>query len=473
MISFKSFLIEANPDVMYTKEFASKIDKDSFDSLKALDPTESTGQFKYLRWLGKLFLGMEPPERKRFQGEDAEKVRSALELYDKFKKEVESPYNDIGQVKSLSQLYQITSPFEDKKSGKEEKRAIKQDAEKVFEDDEWLILIPETEEAACYYGKGTKWCTAADKNNYFDYYNEQGLLYIIINKQTKEKFQFHFESAQFMDAEDSQIELRDFFSENPSLEEFFADKIKAITTGIVGGMIDMGFDEDTIERDGTRVSGTYYGSDILTQLFDTKHTGGRDLYRYINWFSPTIAEQVESEAGNSGSSLEDFVYRLEDHFDEDTIDTLYNLYRRRGGDAERDDFDAEEANNVLKDELVPFCDWADVQRDIGYIYDWREAFIEIFNGYFDCIQFRMNGEGELNCTFDLDALDDSYLAESIKNQDMENYTSELFDKDAWEKVDNAGYDGGDFDPTSRYEEKMVEILDEYSDELSQPDDDNL
>ena len=51
--------------------------------------------------------------------------------------------------------------------------------------------------------KNTQWCTAADGNNQFNYYNSQGPLYININKADNEKYQFHFESDQFMDETDT------------------------------------------------------------------------------------------------------------------------------------------------------------------------------------------------------------------------------------------------------------------------------
>ena len=68
-----------------------------------------------------------------------------------------------------------------------------------------MIIVPHTEEASCYYGKGTQWCTAANNgNNMFEYYNDNGNLYININKLTHEKYQFHFETDSFMDETDSQ-----------------------------------------------------------------------------------------------------------------------------------------------------------------------------------------------------------------------------------------------------------------------------
>lgn len=73
-----------------------------------------------------------------------------------------------------------------------------------------MVIVPKTEEASCYYGKNTKWCTAATSTyNRFDQYNRKGRLYININKKTKEKYQFHFESDEFKDSADGDINLDD------------------------------------------------------------------------------------------------------------------------------------------------------------------------------------------------------------------------------------------------------------------------
>ena len=53
--------------------------------------------------------------------------------------------------------------------------------------------------------------------------SQGGSLYIIINKHDKsEKYQFHFESEQFMDADDSAIDPSDVC--NDEMEKFFSDK---------------------------------------------------------------------------------------------------------------------------------------------------------------------------------------------------------------------------------------------------------
>ena len=56
-----------------------------------------------------------------------------------------------------------------------EKSEVMREAElkrikKFYEDDMWLVVIPKSMDAACYWGSDTEWCTATrnEEDNYFD-----------------------------------------------------------------------------------------------------------------------------------------------------------------------------------------------------------------------------------------------------------------------------------------------------------------
>ena len=92
-----------------------------------------------------------------------------------------------------------------------------------------ILSIPETESASCELGRGTKWCTASSDpdRNMFKNYHSRGPLYVWHDKKLKEKFQFHFESGQFMDARDDPIDggyMHYFTSENPITKKLFTQK---------------------------------------------------------------------------------------------------------------------------------------------------------------------------------------------------------------------------------------------------------
>jgi hypothetical protein len=61
---------------------------------------------------------------------------------------------------------------------------IKGQVEKVYEDDNFVVIYPHSKEASCVWGKGTTWCTARTQStNYFPYYAGAGnKLYYLITK---------------------------------------------------------------------------------------------------------------------------------------------------------------------------------------------------------------------------------------------------------------------------------------------------
>ena len=194
-------LLEAlTPDEIYNKYY-STIDRNIFDSAIAADPTSYNSQGEinkvgsYVKWVLKLY------QNGSWKPGDSVETKDLLGKFNKLKSKLPAEQRDINRYSSISELYNVLQPY----LGIQSRSEIKQGAEKVYEDEQWIIIIPHTEEAACYYGVNTKWCTAAKENNMFDYYNNKGPLYINIHKPTNNKYQFHFETRQFMDEEDEEI----------------------------------------------------------------------------------------------------------------------------------------------------------------------------------------------------------------------------------------------------------------------------
>jgi hypothetical protein len=79
-----------------------------------------------------------------------------------------------------------------------------------------VIIHPLDESAGIYFGRVfggfAEWCTAyvPPRTNQFDYYNSQGPMYIIVPKNPKypdEKYQIHYESGQYKDKDDKDINI--------------------------------------------------------------------------------------------------------------------------------------------------------------------------------------------------------------------------------------------------------------------------
>jgi hypothetical protein len=125
---------------------------------------------KFLNWVGKTFDAINFDE-------NFMKLVAALKKFEKISSNL--PKTDINQYSGLDELLSSLSEYENKS-----RRNVKkvQGGNVVYEDDRFFIVNPLTLEASCYYGKGTKWCTAADSNHQFNRYNEDGKLFYILDK---------------------------------------------------------------------------------------------------------------------------------------------------------------------------------------------------------------------------------------------------------------------------------------------------
>ena len=125
---------------------------------------------KFLNWVGKTFDSI------NFNSNFPDLVLKLRE-FDKISSNL--PKTDINSYKSLSELYQALNDY----ANRPRRQARKvEGGNVVYEDDRFFIVNPLTQEASCYYGKGTKWCTAADSSHQFNQYNQDGKLFYILDK---------------------------------------------------------------------------------------------------------------------------------------------------------------------------------------------------------------------------------------------------------------------------------------------------
>lgn len=174
--------------------------------LESMDPTNG----KMLQWLVNQYAaGI-------FKLEDAPRVSTALTDFNSKKRSLKK--KDINQYKHLADLEDALEDTGEVKSKKQQKQSIKTSGAKVvFKSKEYSIIELRTEAAACYYGKGTKWCTAADNNNMFKEYDEDGPLFVIIDHVNNRKYQFHPASNSYMDEQDRRVDYKELASKYPEM----------------------------------------------------------------------------------------------------------------------------------------------------------------------------------------------------------------------------------------------------------------
>ena len=163
--------------------------------------------------------------------EDFQKLPDLLSKFVKLAKDIKQPINSF---KSVSDLASVVRSASEKDISVDEKaqanykvfrEAMYDGLKVVYQDNDWVIGIPETYESSSHFKDPvTNWCTAYP--DMYERYMEDygGNYYIHLNKHTGELYQLHAESNQFKDASDKEIDRGEFAEENPHLKSFY-DKI--------------------------------------------------------------------------------------------------------------------------------------------------------------------------------------------------------------------------------------------------------
>ena len=206
LASFKQLVLKRYPKANLTDEI--------LDRLISLDPTFEKGsnnKGNYADWIIKLYANNNLKE------DDFYEVTQYLSDFNKKKSNFVN--KDINQFKTLPDLAraleEIGLTHRQEVRGRQKARRyadLGKDAELVYEDDKFEVWIPKTYPASCKLGLGTSWCTASTESDRpFQRHTKEGPLFIFISKKDpKEKYQFHFESKQFKDRYNEEIDWDDW-----------------------------------------------------------------------------------------------------------------------------------------------------------------------------------------------------------------------------------------------------------------------
>lgn len=274
-------LVKADPTTKPDNLDFENLSKEDFGKIKA---------GKYVNWLIKSFLGLsntleaEPGSSQYKQElsratelffEDLYKVTDDLKKFERFKNRIPQDKRDINKL-TPSELYDVVKDFDltlATTTKAERKTAdVHPGAKIVFDGSDWRVVEISDKsalgkEAACFYGgqqQETRWCTSAPGLKYFETYIKDGPLLVIYNPNDPkispntglpiERYQFHFESSQFMDKDDRQINLVEYLNGPMSelkdfLKPYFVKgvtgtgqdsfKIESFTSGVTGKFISL------------------------------------------------------------------------------------------------------------------------------------------------------------------------------------------------------------------------------------------
>ena len=162
-MNFKKILLESRIDDFKLK-FNKKFNEQQIE--KIIDNVPQ----KYLMWVGKTFDSI------NFNS-NFNDLANKLREFDKISSNL--PLTDINSYNNLEQLAKALADYANRP-----RREVKkvEGGNVVYEDPRFFVVNPLTHQSSCYYGKGTKWCTAADSDYQFKQYNDDAKLFYILDK---------------------------------------------------------------------------------------------------------------------------------------------------------------------------------------------------------------------------------------------------------------------------------------------------
>lgn len=237
----KRLLSASKRDSVFYIDHKKIIDQESEETavdiiLNTLELIDPTANKQYMIWIVNRYIRLE------FRIEDSQSVRSALQEFINLRTQLKrmgktTDINQYSWIELRELIDSVTNVSVDVDTALPESEEVKY----LYRGPYGVLAVPLTEQASCELGRGTRWCTAAQTNNMFDHYNSKGSLYIWIDK-SGDKYQFHFESSQFMDSRDVEIpvdKLRYFRNRHPILSKFFAAKENKMLSDLKSGLIEI------------------------------------------------------------------------------------------------------------------------------------------------------------------------------------------------------------------------------------------
>ena len=230
---FNQLLTEATPEQIYQKYYRN-IKPEVFREIVAADP-KSIVNGDEIRRIGKftkLLLSMYL--KRNLKLEDLPRATEYLKIV--YERQVPL---DITKIESLTDLYEYVKKYyvtDSPEIGSILNSLNSEQYTHIFSGNLWDVFVPKDETAACYLGVNTQWCTTwgekslnpsyKTRTSMFSRYHNQGPLYILISKADSDmKYQFHFESKQFMDRNDKSINIANFINENEEIKRLFFPSI--------------------------------------------------------------------------------------------------------------------------------------------------------------------------------------------------------------------------------------------------------
>jgi hypothetical protein len=402
-VLLEELLLELNGLEIHQKYY-SKIPYETFVKIVMSDPKSNMDGDGSLRSLGKYAkLLLSFYQKGTLQIEDLVKAKEYLGYVYLHNVAVE-----INKLRNLGDLYKVVQRYivEDTLEFKEILNALvlDEDYKLLYQGKDWDFYQPLTIKGASYLGFSTEWCTTwgeyclnkknRDRENYFLRHHTKGPLFIIINKiDPTDKYQFHFETNQYMDKTDKRINLPSFWFGKDEVKHYFFPSLIRKTTEeelksefarlsilpdedgmeiikksvgtvdnpLIVAILNMDNDalEDLINHDNRNGSVDVYDGRLIIQVDDVNISEAEGVNNSINQYrgeSSNGWDWVHSDIENKYSDDEEYSTDIEgvftNYYNENKYELLDELGVRSIEEFTRDYFPNYVSNEDLRDYFV-------------------------------------------------------------------------------------------------------------------------
>ena len=304
----------------FKSKYSQKFGSNNVDSIIKSVPQ------KYLDWVGKNL------DVVNFD-EGLSKLGPALDKFEKISSNL--PVTDLLQYKSIGQLLSALSEY-DGRQRREIKRV--EGGNVVYDDGRYFVVNPLTHESSCYYGKGTKWCTAAETDSHFKRYNEDGKLFYILDRTLPANDPFYkvallrkFDGDKtYYDAKDDTIKSGWIYNTNKlkeildSIDEYlnveYADQIKIFSDKEAAKKERERLQRLEIQRilQGRREEAQERRLDNEWELGPDCPEDGLKAHALLNWLNDNAdVEMMTNQDRGEIARIENEIERLETEYDND------------------------------------------------------------------------------------------------------------------------------------------------------------
>jgi hypothetical protein len=453
-MKFSEYILEGRVDDFKTK-YGKKFSPQNLDKIsKTITP-------KYLDWVGKVF------DEINFDNTFPLLV-SSLNRFDNISTNL--PLTDINQYKSFDELVNGIKNYDNRT--RRDVTDVK-GVNVVFNDDKYFIVNPENYESSCYYGRGTKWCTAAETDSHFRRYNEDGKLFYIIDK-TKPSNDPLYKMAlikkfdgdmTFFDSVDNRINFEDVvgkgkFDEiietvNKFLQDKYPEQLKIYSDKVAADNEKKRIERLRIQREleeKNREAQERREEGLWSVSFENMYDEGLKAHALLSWLDRYGDVEVrDADDVSNILRLEVEIDRLDQEYD-NSEDPRPELLDQK---SELED-ELEELKNKIDvynivptgsfyelDEFEVIADGFQNQRyAVGDEYDMERSAYEYVDNLIDDIGF--------------EGFNKSFLSDYLDTDEIKNYSEEFFDYDVRESPESY-FDDEDRELSSKQEE-TIKIL---------------